>query len=74
MERLSRKQRRYLRKKLLSEGLSVSYRSSEKKVLDLKGAFRRTFNRPLSKLLLLQFHAKAIVRLTLEKESFRDQR
>ena len=36
------------------------------KVLNLKGAFQRTFNRPLSRLLLLQFHAKpiAIVRLT----------
>ena len=34
-----------------------------KKVLNLKGAFQRTFNRPLSRLLLLQFHAKAIVRL-----------
>ena len=32
------------------------------KVLNLKGAFQG-FNRPLSRLLLLQFHAKAIVRL-----------
>ena len=29
------------------------------KVLDLKGAFQRTFNRPLSRLLLLRFHAFA---------------
>ena len=34
-----------------------------KKVLNLKGAFQRTFNRPLSRLFLLQVHAKAIVRL-----------
>ena len=45
---------------------SVSCRSSEKKVLNLKEAFQRTFNRPLSSfLLLLQFQAKAIVSLTI---------
>ena len=40
---------------------------TREKVLNLKGAFQRTFNRPLSRLLLLQFHAKTIVRLTLAR-------
>ena len=58
-----------IRMKLSTIGL-ISYRSSEKKVLNSEGSLR-TFNRPFSKLLLLQFHAKAIVRLTSMRLAWR---